>query len=173
MAIEKRSTISKTDSRSVGEGTYLAKIVSHLDPSFMGALEVTLLREQGNTLGDNSQTYVVRCAMPFFGYTGYEFMGGNSTEDGASTYEAYNDTQKSYGMWFVPPDVGVTVLVTFVDGDPSQGFWIGCIPSNFGNHMVPAIAGSSEVEIDEADKKTYNWPGTGKMPLPVADAHRR
>ena len=173
MAIEKRSTISKTDSRSVGEGTYLAKIVSHLDPSFMGALEVTLLREQGNTLGDNSQTYVVRCAMPFFGYTGYEFMGGNSTEDGASTYEAYNDTQKSYGMWFVPPDVGVTVLVTFVDGDPSQGFWIGCIPSNFGNHMVPAIAGSSEVEIDEADKKTYNWPGTGKMPLPVAEANRR
>lgn len=173
MAQERRLSNTITDKRSVGEGVYLAKIVSHLDPSFMGSLEVTLLRSQGNIIGDETQTYVVKCASPFFGYTGFEFMGNNRAENGSSTNEAYNDTQKSYGMWFVPPDVGVTVLVTFVDGDPAQGFWIGCVPSNFSNHMVPAIAGSSEVDIDDRDKRRYGWPGLNKMPLPVAEINRR
>lgn len=173
MAQERRLSNTITDKRSVGEGVYLAKIISHLDPSFMGSLEVTLLRNQGNIIGDETQTYVVKCASPFFGYTGFEFMGNNTTANGASTNEAYNDTQKSYGMWFVPPDVGITVLVTFVDGDPAQGFWIGCVPSNFSNHMVPAIAGSSEVDIDDADKRRFGWPGKNKMPLPVAEINRR
>lgn len=173
MAKEKRILDSAAQSKTVGEGVYLARVVSHLDPSYMGSLEVTLMREQGNVIGEETQTFVVRCASPFFGYTGYEFMGNNTTSKGASTNEAYNDTQKSYGMWFVPPDIGITVLVTFVNGDPSQGFWIGCVPANFANHMVPAIAGSSEVDIDDTDKRKYNWPGTAKMPLPVAEVNRR
>lgn len=176
MAQQRRPLVSNTQQRTVGSGPYLAKIISHLDPTFSGALEVTLLRNQGNSIGDDTQTYVVRCAQPFFGYTGFEFMGQNTTANKSKTNEAYNDTQKSYGMWFVPPDVGVTVIVVFIDGDPAQGFWIGCVPSRFANHMTPAIGGSTEVDIDEADKKKYNWPnaGTGlKMPLPVAEANRR
>ena len=175
MALQKRSPASKKASARIGSGPYLARIVSHLDPAFMGSLEVTLLREQGNVIGDNSQTYVVKCAMPFFGYTSYEFMGQNTASGNnpnqakASTLDAYNDTQKSYGMWFVPPDVGVTVLVVFVDGDPSQGYWIGCIPSNFANHMVPAIAGSKNVDVDAEDKKKFNTT----QPLPVAEINRR
>lgn len=175
MAIQKRSPASKNNSAKIGTGPYLARIVNHLDPSFMGSLEVTLLREQGNIIGEDQQTYVVKCAMPFFGYTAYEFMGQNTASNNGSgtksstTFEAYNDTQKSYGMWFVPPDVGVTVLVIFVDGDPSQGYWIGCVPSNFANHMVPAIAGSKNLDIDPADKKKYNT----SQPLPVAEINRR
>ena len=173
MATERRLSNNITDGRALGQGVYLAKIVSHLDPSFMGALEVTLLREQGNTVGDEAQTYVVKCASPFFGYTGFEFMGANSTAQGSSTFEAYNDTMKSYGMWFVPPDVGITVLVTFVEGDPGQGYWLGCVPSNFSNHMVPAIGGSTEVDIDKNDQRKYSWPGPTKMPLPVAEINRK
>lgn len=175
MAQERRSTIDITDKKDIGSGPYLARIVSHLDASFMGSLEVTLLRNQGNTIGEDTQTYVVRCAQPFFGYTGFEFMGQNTATTVAggppsgTTLDAYNDTQKSYGMWFVPPDVGVTVLVIFVDGDPAQGYWIGCVPSRFANHMVPAIAGSTEVDLDKIDKEKYNT----KQPLPVAEANRR
>ncbi len=175
MAQERRSTHSTQIRRDLSSGPYLARIVSHLDPSFMGSLEVVLLREAGNTTGDETQTYIVKCASPFFGYTTYEYMGKNSAvipdEQGrtSSTEDAYNDTQKSYGMWMVPPDVGVTVLVVFVEGDPGQGFWIGCIPANFANNMVPGIAGSTEVDYDADDRLRFNT----KQPLPVAEINKK
>lgn len=164
----KRPIVSTTAKRGMGTGVYLARVVSHLDPTFMGGLQVTILREQGNKLADDNQCYAVRFASPFFGATGYEFMGYN-TADKSNTFEAYNDTQKSYGMWFVPPDVGVTVLVVFVDGDPAQGYWIGCIPPRFSCNMVPGIAASSNIDIDAADKKKYNTT----QPLPCAEINRK
>lgn len=168
MSIQKRSTYIKQSKSNVGNGPYLARIISHLDSSFMGRLKVTLLRNSGNISGEETQTFVVNCATPFFGYTGFEFTGLNSAAD-SSTLDAYNDTQKSYGMWMVPPDVGVTVLVVFVDGDPSQGYWIGCIPANFANHMVPAIAGSNKVDYSASDKAVFNT----NQPLPVAEINKK
>lgn len=44
----------------------------------------------------------------------------------------------SYGMWMIPPDIGVEVLVVFVDGNPDLGFWFACIPT-FSHGMIPAI----------------------------------
>lgn len=147
--------------RSVlGSGPYLARVVSHLDPTFMGGLKVTLLRYQGNTYGDESQSYVVRAAPPFFGNTAYEFMGSNPTD--------FNDTQKSYGMWMVPPDIGVTVIVIFIEGDPSEGYWIGCVPPRFANYMVPAIGATTRVALSEEQKKKYNTT----QPLPVGEVNR-
>ena len=116
------------------QGIYLARVISHLDPTFMGSLEVTLLKDQGNDPGDDSQLHIVKYAPPFFGYTGFEYMGKN---DGtSSTIDGFNDTQKSYGMWFVPPDVGVNVLVLFVDGDPGQGYWFACVPGRYIPHAA-------------------------------------
>ena len=170
MSQNKRTSAAVTKKKGIGSGPYTAKIVSHLDPSFMGSLEVTLLRNQGNSIGEDTQTYIVKCAQPFYGYTAFENMGQNTSANGLTpTIEAYNDTQKSYGMWFVPPDVGVTVIVVFIDGDASQGYWIGCVPSRFANNMVPAIAGSTNVDLDKADKDKFNT----KQPLPIAELNRR
>ena len=169
MAQHRRSSAAN-DGRTGGltEGIYLARVISHLDPTFMGSLEVTLLKDQGNTAGDDSQIYIVKYASPFFGYTPFEFMGKN---DGTtSTIEGFNDTQKSYGMWMVPPDVGVNVLVLFVDGDPGQGYWFACVPGRNINNMVPAIAGSKENTLDPTDKQRY---GNTKQPLPVAEINKR
>jgi hypothetical protein len=160
MAFDKRAP-ANAPITGIGNGPYLAKVVSHLDPSYMGTLEVTLLRKQGNTIGDDNQTYVVRFASPFAGATSYDFMGPNVTD--------FNDTQKSYGMWFVPPDVGVTVMVVFVDSNPGDGYWIACIPSRFVNNMIPGIASSDNVALSEADKKKYA-PATR---LPIAELNRR
>lgn len=160
MPIEKRMP-AYGDKKGVGAGPYLAKVVSHLDPTFMGSLEVTLLRRMGNTIGDDNQTFVVRCASPFFGSTAFEYMGNNPKD--------YNDTQKSYGMWFVPPDLGVTVIVIFIDGNPAEGYWIACVPSRFANHMVPGIASSTAVDLSTEDRKKYE-PSTR---LPVAEVNRR
>jgi hypothetical protein len=175
MAQEKRSTYTAQIKKDVGNGPYLARIISHLDPSFMGGLEVMLLRDTGNVPGEETQTFNVRCASPFFGYTGFEFMGqstASTTSTGgqkSTTQDAYNDTQKSYGMWMVPPDVGVTVLVVFIDGSPDKGYWIGCVPANFANNMVPAIGASKNVDYSSEDKRRLNT----EQPLPVAEINRR
>jgi len=158
MAQVKRESANKE--ADISGGPFLAKVIGHLDPSFMGGLEVTLLKKDGNSLGDAGQTYGVRYASPFFGSTAFEFQGSNKDD--------FNDSQKSYGMWFVPPDVGVTVIIFFIDGDPSQGYWMGCVPDRFTNHMVPAIAGSDAVEFAEGDAEYYDV-GT----VPVAEVNRR
>ena len=151
------------------KGVYMARIVGHLDPAFMGSLEVTLLRTDGNDVNDGTQTYVVKYANPFYGVTGYDFMG-NNTQAKNGTQSGWDDTQKSYGMSFVPPDVGSTVLVMFVEGNPSEGYWFGCAMDRFANHMIPAIAASENIDISKEDKTKYNY--TPGMFLPVAEFNR-
>jgi hypothetical protein len=158
MAVEKRLPANKP--ADIGSGPYLAKVVGHLDPSFMGGLEVTILRSDGNVIGDAGQTYPVRYAPPFYGNTAFEFMGLNKDD--------FNDTQKSYGMWFVPPDIGVTVIVVFIDGDASQGYWTNCVPGRFMNQMVPAIGASSNVAFAPGDDVKYDVSS-----VPVGEINRR
>lgn len=168
MAQHRRPSAStERTSGGIGGGIHLARVISHLDPTLMGSLEVTLLKDQGNVPGDDAQTYIVRYASPFFGYTGFEYMGKNTGE--TSTSDGFNDTQKSYGMWMVPPDVGVNVLVLFVNGDPAQGYWFACVPAKFVNQMVPAIAGSTEVYQDIESQQKY---GT-KQPIPTAEYNKK
>ena len=164
MAIDRRIPEKATASKNIGTGPYLARVISHLDPSFMSGMEVSLLRDSANQQGEDTQTYFVRYVTPFYGSTAYEFMGTNKAND-----QAYHDTQKSYGMWFVPPDVGVTVMVMFVDGNPSSGYFIGCVPSRFTNHMVPALGASQNIDISPGDKKKY----ATSQPLPVAEVNRK
>jgi hypothetical protein len=57
----------------------------------------------------------------------------------------YNNTQKSYGMWMIPPDPGTIVVVFFVDGNPKNGYWMGCIPDDRMNFMVPGLASTQSV----------------------------
>lgn len=160
MPIEKRTT-GDIDTGKLGAGVYLAKVVGYLDPSFMGGLEVTLLSDLGNTVGDQFQTYSVKYASPFYGVTAYENMGLNKTD--------WNDTQQSYGMWFPTVEIGTTVLVVFVGGNPAMGYFIGCVPGRFANQMIPAIGGSTEFEATPEQKKKYDTT----QPLPVAEFNRK
>jgi hypothetical protein len=127
----------------------------------MAGLEVTLLRENGNSIGDLNQTYSVKYASPFYGVTGYEYMGLNKDD--------YQDTQKSYGMWFPTVEIGTTVLVAFVNGDADSGYFIACVPGKFMNHMVPALGGSTEFEATQEQKRKYDTT----QPLPVAEYNRK
>jgi len=129
--------MSKTPTRLHSPGPYLAEIVNHLDRTYMGGLEVILKTRTPAMPNFKPNTYRVRYMTPFYGVTSYRFLGNDSAN--------YEDTQKSYGMWMVPPDVGTTVMVIFVDSDPNQGYWIGCIPDPYMNHMMPGIAASNSV----------------------------
>lgn len=158
MPTDKRVSARRNASKTLSTAPYLAKIVSHIDPTFQGGLEVTLLRESGNELRDETQTFYVKYAPPFYGSTAYDFNGKNPT---------FNDTQKSYGFWAVPPDVGVTGIVIFIDGKSDNGFWLACVQDKFINHMIPAIAATSS---HHPPTEELNFGG---HPLPVAEYNKK
>jgi hypothetical protein len=124
----------RTPTRLASPGPYLAEVTNHLDTSAMGSLEVVLKTRIPANPDYKGNTYPVRYMTPFYGITSSKFLGNDPAN--------FNHTQKSYGMWMIPPDVGTTVMVIFVDSDPNQGYWIGCIPDLLQNHMVPGLAAS-------------------------------
>jgi Type VI secretion system/phage-baseplate injector OB domain len=122
-------------------GPFLARVISHLDPTYMGILEVEILRPTGAT-AEEGQLHQVKYMSPFYGVT--------KLGDIAKDPNNYNNTQQSYGMWMVPPDVGTTVVIIFIDGDPKRGYWIGCVQDDAMNFMVPGIAATQTVVETEA-----------------------
>ena len=140
-------------------GPFLAEITNHLDPTYMGGVEVVLKKGLTGSITQQSNTYIAKYMSPFYGATSIRYEGNNSGD--------FNDVQKSYGMWMVPPDVGTTVLVIFIDGDPNQGYWIGCVPDEFQNHMVPGIAATQSVMATPAQRSKY-----GTDTLPTAEFHK-
>jgi len=112
-------------------GTYLAKVVSHLDQRFMGALRVQLIKTRSSADDDSDPGQIVDAfyASPFFGTT--PLTGATGPND-------YTHTQQSYGFWAVPPDPGSRVLVTFVEGRHDYCFWFACVPDEYMNFTVPA-----------------------------------
>jgi hypothetical protein len=134
-------------------GPYLAKIVSHLDPTYMGGLQVQLMQEVGNDDSKEGQLHQVQYISPFLGQTSVDFVG--------KEVDDYDNTQKSYGMWMVPPDIGNIVVVIFIDGDPKKGFWFGCIQDRGMNFSMPGYAATS-----------YHVDGTEER-VPVAEYNKK
>ena len=129
-----------TNQRTTGfrdSGPYEAIVVNNLDTKYMGGLVVELLRytSSGGTPERTGQLLNVQYLSPFYGVTPHA---------GVTANDGYEHTQKSYGMWMVPPDVGTKVLVIFAEGDTNHGFWIGCIPANNMNFMLPDGRASTE-----------------------------
>ena len=111
-------------------GPFIARVVKHADPYYLGGLEVELLKttEAGNAGETLGQTAIVYYASPFYGVTGAQHLGKN---------DSYSNTQKSYGWWAVPPDPGTLVLVTFVEGSREFGYWFACVPEKGMTYMLP------------------------------------
>lgn len=107
---------------------HLGFVRDSADPQRMGRLKVWI-PELGP---DQIETYItVSYAAPFAGATNIaDERADDRSEEGS---------QRSYGIWAVPPDIGNQVLVCFVNGDPARGFWFGCVYAQNMNHMVPGI----------------------------------
>ena len=140
-------------------GPFLAEVTNHLDPMYMGRLEISLIKTVPSDKEFQSETYVANYCSPFLGFTSERFEGKNPSD--------FQDVQKSYGFWMVPPDVGTTVMVIFIGGDPNQCYWFGCVQAPFQNHMVPGIAASTEVLMTAEQTRKYNV-----LFLPVAERHK-
>lgn len=167
MAQSKRTNLKKLT--NIGPGPFEAIVVSNLDTTYMGTLKVDILKNNASgSLPEKLGTSIeVRYLSPFYGVTNPAHTTNN---------DGYAATQKSYGMWFVPPDVGARVLVTFAEGDIANGFWIGCVQDKFMNFMVPDGRASTtlttpqtpdnvqglKIPVGEYNKKTEK--GNGRDP---------
>ena len=141
-------------------GPYEAIVVNHLDVKYMGTLEVEILRYTGagQTPERSGQLVNVKYLSPFYGAT---------PTAGLTATDGYANTQKSYGFWAVPPDIGTRVLVVFAEGNPNYGYWIGCVQDDLMNFMIPDGRASTT-------KTTDITPGNLKgAKLPVGEYNKK
>jgi predicted chitinase len=143
MAIDGRSARKNL---VVNPGPYEALVVSLLDPKRMGAIQVELLKNSssGNQPERSGQIVTVQYMSPFAGVTPI---------DGTTSKEDFQGTQKSYGFWAIPPTVGTKVLVMFAEGNLARGYWIGCIPDTYQNHMMPDPWAGTEFNNTDSSRK--------------------
>lgn len=133
---------------------YEAVVVNNLDVNSMGTLEVELLNytAAGNLPEKSGQLETVKYLSPFYGVT-----PGN----GLTQNDGYEYTQKSYGFWAVPPDVGTKVLVIFAEGNKNFGYWIGCIQDDYMNFMLPDGRAVTSLTTDNTPEHLKG----GKLPV--------
>lgn len=143
MAEEFRSGVNSSE---LSPGPFIAKIISHLDPSYMGTLEVQILHESGNDDAREGQLRTVKYLNPFYGSTHIDYVSDDP--------DTHDNTQKAYGMWMVPPDVGTLVVVIFIGGDPRKGFWMGCVQNEDMNFSLPGYAATEYVVDDSRETDT-------------------
>lgn len=121
-------------------GPFVGVVKNNVDPTRMGRLQVYIEQFSGGDESNEKLWRTVSYLPPFYGST---FVPGA----GASGAGTFLTNQQSYGMWFTPPDIGVTVMCMFVEGDPNQGYYFGVIPDDGINHMIPAIGASRVYEL--------------------------
>jgi uncharacterized protein (DUF2345 family) len=136
-----------------------------MDSSYMGILQVEILRASGGT-GTSGQLVQAKYMSPFYGVTGADYVKQDPND--------YNNTQKSYGMWMVPPDVGTTVVIFFIDGDSRRAYWMGCVPDENMNFMLPGVAGTeNNTGKDNSDSSLPSGPDGKKLRVPVAEYNKK
>lgn len=145
-------------------GPFSGIVMSTVDPTRAGRLRVYIDAFASGTdqnMEDDSTWTTVSYMPPFYGST--PMTGTGSSDNGY-----FPGNQNSYGMWFTPPDIGVTVMCIFVNGDRSQGYYIGTIPDQGLGSMVPAIASVpvAQADIQNENQKTYFADATR---LPVTE----
>lgn len=138
-------------------GAYIGVVKNNVDSTRSGRLQV-YIQHRGASDPNNKSTWqtVVYCP-PFYGTT----PAGNQAGTGAFT----QGNPQSYGMWFTPPDIGTQVLVLQVAGE-AMAYYVGCIPTLYATHMVPAIG-----SVPKAQAKTQNgaqasyFNGSSRLPV--------
>ena len=152
----------------VGPGPFLGIVKNNLDPTYMGVLTVDLVRR--TAAGNRPEAFATdipcKYMTPFYGIT-------NRT---SNQNEGYKNAAQSYGMWMVPPDIGTQVIVMLIEGDISQAYWVGCVPDQDMNFMIPGHAATENVTnfsqkapVSEYNKDTADSSirDRTKIPKPV------
>ena len=144
-------------------GPFIGIVVNNIDNTRAGRLQVWIAEfgsttaDGGPDLTDDTLWRTVSYCPPFYGAT---------PQSGSAGVGTYPGNRNSYGMWFTPPDLGTRVLCFFVGGDPDAGYYVGCLPEDGINHMIPAIGSASNYELGNNAQSTYL---AGAPLLPVTE----
>ena len=144
-------------------GPFIGIVTNNVDPTRSGRLQVWIaefgsVNKDGTpNLTDESCWRTVSYLPPFYGIT--EHTGAPT---GPGGYIPGN--RQSYGMWFTPPDIGVSVMCIFASGDPTQGYYMGCVPEPGLSHMIPAIGASTKFKVGNQAQAGY-FAGATQLPV--------
>ena len=152
-------------------GPYIGTVKVVNDPLKMGRLGVNI--PALSLTNDPTPGQIIWCQYlsPFYGAKSIEAVSE------IDPY-LYKETQHSYGMWAVPPDVDTDVLVIFAKGQQkaSTAFWIGCIQKPLVNQQVPgygaSVNTSKAAEAQEASE-TSKLADYGTEFLPAGEKNQR
>lgn len=141
--------------------TFLGIVRDSRDPQGMGRLLVWIPELTGDP-DVPKNWFICAYASPFAGASFFDVGLFKDDVDGSDAIETINSRagpdganrtptkvkgqlsgRQSYGMWFVPPDIGNEVLVTFINGDPGFGVWFGCLFPQDMTHMIPGVASNN------------------------------
>jgi hypothetical protein len=129
------------------DSLHLGKIKDNKDVLKLGRVRVYIT--SSNTNESDSDSWVTCVwSSPIAGST-KEYDIGNSV--------SFDDTQKSYGWWGIPPDLDNYVVVAFPKG-METGVVLGCLYQIDVNHSIPGLAYSEE---------------SGNNPKPCAEKNRK
>lgn len=115
------------------DSLHLGKIKDNKDILKLGRVRVHI---SGSNTNESDESSWITCiwSSPFAGST-KEYDIGNS--------KTFNDTQKSYGWWGVPPDIDNYVIVAFPKS-METGVVLGCLFQIDVNQSIPGLGYSEE-----------------------------
>ena len=144
-------------------GPFAGIVMSTVDPTRSGRLRVYIDVFAAGTdqnMQDESTWTTVSYLPSFYGSTPLQGTANNGN------FGSYPGNQNAYGMWFTPPDVGITVMCVFVNGDRSQGYYIGTIPDQGLGRMVPALGSvdKPQARVQNKNQETY-FDNASRLPV--------
>ena len=149
-------------------GPYEAIVVGYGENTRSGQLKVYIPELCGpmpTEEGIAAPYETVSYASPFFGVT-------SDANTGELPLDKSIFAPQSYGMWFVPPDIGNIVLVIFCNGNKDKGYWFACPMITPDHHMVPGIArhvgGNDKIVIGDSPAAKYL---TNTSYIPAAESN--
>lgn len=135
-------------------------VKNNVDPTRSGRIEVFLKRATSGANPDKPGGWTtVKYLSPFFGYT-----PNTGNPDGHGDYVG---NPNSYGFWATPPDIGTEIVCLFLNGDPSDGYYVGCVPRAGQTQMVPGIGAADNIIANGGEAKSYG----GATRLPVGESN--
>jgi hypothetical protein len=158
----------------IDPGPYVAIVKENRDVTRMGRIGVVIPAIHNAQNVNSDQLITCDYLAPFYGAKSPNAV--NTTD-----ITSYEQSQHSYGMWMVPPDIDTKVLVTFAEGKINQAYWMGCIQEPFVNHMTPGIASSTNTynplgvgggENDPTNKVSEKIKSFGTEDLPAGEVNR-
>lgn len=139
-------------------GTIVAEVMRNDDPLKSGRLLV-YNADSGADPSNPDNWLLARYMSPYYGIQPLQY-----TTQEPNLTQNY-PVRESYGWWMTPPDVGVKVVIVFLNDVRSDAVWIGCLPEIGSHGAIPAQdKGDFDISVGEIKSQFSNNPDSVERP---------